>query len=151
VKLRFRPAVAGILALGVFGTLAVTAVEARAATVKPAIVPLNTYWQDDGGTGAVVTTNMPASHLVTVDGNSFAASSPGPNSFAAYLAAGTGQWIYGPNKAYVPSGYPDPAVPSTSGLTKVWSGTVDGYPVTLYTNSKNPNSAASTLQGWLAS
>jgi hypothetical protein len=148
MKIRFRPAVAGVLAVGVLGVMAGTALSAEAATPPAAT---HTYWQQDDGVGAVVTTTMPDSHTVTVNGNTFAASKPGPNSFAAYLSAGSGQWIYGPDKAYVPSGYPDPAVPSTHGLTKVWSGKVDGYPVTLYTNAKNPNSAASELEGWLAS
>jgi hypothetical protein len=112
---------------------------------------MSTYWQQDDGVGAVVVTNAPDDALITVNGNAFEASEPGPNSFAAYLAAGAGQWIYGPNKAFVPEGYPNPAVPTTSGLGLVWTGTVDGHSVKLYTNAKNPNSVASTLKGWLTS
>jgi hypothetical protein len=110
-----------------------------------------TYWQQDDGVGAVVVTDAPDDALITVNGNEFAASEPGPNSFAAYITAGTGQWTYGPDKAYVPEGYPDPAVPTLSGLALVWTGTVSGFSVTLYTNPKNPNSAASTLKTWLTS
>lgn len=151
MQIRFRPAMAGVLAVGVLGVMAGTALSAQAATVKPAVVAPHVYWQEDDGVGAVVTTSAPDNATITVHGNTFAGSKPGPNSFSAYLAAGTGQWIYGPDKAYVPAGYPNPGVPSTSGLTKVWTGTVNGYTVTLYTNPKNPNSAASTLKSWLNS
>jgi outer membrane protein assembly factor BamB len=150
MKLRFRPVVAGIAAAGVVGVIAAGAISAQAATKAPAPVS-HTYWQQDDGVGAVVTTTMPDNHTVVVNGNTFAASSPGPNSFAAYLQAGSGQWIFGPDgNSFVPPGYGKPAVPSTSGLTKVWAGKVDGYPVTLYTG-KSAYSAASTLQSWLSS
>ena len=132
--------------LAVFGALLGVGI-AQASAATHTVAATHTYWQDDDGTGAVVTTTMPDNHPVVVDGNTFAASSPGPNSFAAYLQAGSGQWIYGPDKAYVPAGYPNPAVPSTSGLTKVWSGKVDGYATTLYTG-KSPYSSASILEAW---
>lgn len=138
-----------VLALAVIGTL--FGVGAGLAMASPAGAVTHTYWQQDDGVGAVVTTTAPNNAAITVDGNPFAASTPGPNSFAAYLQAGAGQWIYGPDKAYVPAGYGDPAVPSTTHLTKVWSGKVDGYATTLWTNAHNPNSAASILSAWLAS
>jgi hypothetical protein len=146
-KILFKIGLAAAVLGALFGIGVGLANAASAAPVKVPVTVTHTYWQEDDGIGAVVTTTAPNNATITVDGNTFAASSPGPNSFAAYLQAGSGQWIYGPDKAYVPVGYPNPAVPHTAGLTKVWSGKVDGYVTTLYTGPSK-YSAASTLEAW---